>query len=38
LETIGTPAAWIAFAALVLAMLALDLGVFQRRAHEVRLR
>jgi tellurite resistance protein TerC len=38
LESIGTPASWIAFAALVLAVLALDLGVFQRRAHEVRLR
>lgn len=29
---------WVAFNAFVLAMLALDLGVFHRRAHEVRLR
>lgn len=31
--TIGTPALWIAFNLFVLAMLALDLGVFNRKAH-----
>ena len=36
LETIGAPALWIGFTLFVLAMLALDLGVFHRRAHEVR--
>src|SRR5262249_49565058 len=35
---IGTPAMWIGFKLLVLAMLALDLGVFHRRDHEVRSR
>jgi tellurite resistance protein TerC len=34
----GTPAAWIAFNACVLAMLALDLGAINRRAHQVSLR
>jgi tellurite resistance protein TerC len=38
LETIGTPVLWIGFTLLVLAMLALDLGVFHRRAHELRVR
>ncbi|MDP2998648.1 MAG: TerC family protein [Bryobacterales bacterium] len=38
LETIGTPTLWIGFTLFVLAMLALDLGVFHRRAHEVRVR
>ena len=38
LQTIGTPALWIGFTLFVLAMLALDLGVFHRRAHEVRVR
>lgn len=38
LETIGTPILWIGFILFVLAMLALDLGVFHRLAHEVRLR
>jgi tellurite resistance protein TerC len=33
---IGTPALWIGFTLFVLAMLALDLGVFHRREHEVR--
>jgi tellurite resistance protein TerC len=37
LETVGTPILWIGFTAFVLAMLALDLGVFHRRAHEVRM-
>jgi tellurite resistance protein TerC len=32
------PAAWAGFAALVLVMLALDLGVFHRKAHVVRFR
>jgi tellurite resistance protein TerC len=36
LETVGTPILWIGFTAFVLAMLALDLGVFHRRAHEIR--
>jgi tellurite resistance protein TerC len=38
LTSIGTPALWAGFVAFVLAMLAVDLGVFHRRAHEVRLR
>jgi tellurite resistance protein TerC len=38
LETIGTPHLWIGFTLFVVAMLALDLGVFHRRAHEVRVR
>jgi tellurite resistance protein TerC len=38
LASIGTPALWIGFTVFVLAMLALDLGVFHRRAHEVRVR
>ena len=38
LESIGTPVLWIGFTLLVLAMLAIDLGVFHRRAHEVRVR
>jgi tellurite resistance protein TerC len=35
METIGTPLYWTGFAAVVIAMLALDLGVFHRRAHTV---
>jgi len=35
IATIGTPALWVGFTGFVLAMLALDLGVFHRRAHEV---
>jgi tellurite resistance protein TerC len=35
--TIGTPGLWLAFGLVVLAMLAIDLGIFHRRAHEVRL-
>ncbi len=35
LESVGTPALWIGFTVFVLAMLALDLGVFHRKAHEV---
>ena len=36
-ETIGSPLLWAAFIAFVLAMLAIDLGVFHRKAHEVSL-
>lgn len=35
METVGTPALWIGFITFVLAMLALDLGVFHRKAHVV---
>jgi tellurite resistance protein TerC len=38
METIGTPLQWGSFLALVLAMLALDLGVFHRKEHRVELR
>ena len=34
-ESIGTPGLWAAFMGLVLALLALDLGVFHRSAHAV---
>jgi len=37
-ESIGTPQLWIGFTVFVLAMLALDLGVFHRKAHEVKVR
>ena len=37
-ESIGSPALWVGFTAFVLALLALDLGVFHRKAHEVRVR
>jgi tellurite resistance protein TerC len=37
-ETIGTPALWAGFVAFVLVLLALDLGVFHRKAHAVSLR
>jgi tellurite resistance protein TerC len=37
-ETVGTPALWAGFVAFVLALLALDLGVFHRNAHEVTLK
>ncbi len=36
LQTVGSPGLWIGFIAFVLAMLALDLGVFHRSAHVVR--
>lgn len=36
--SIGTPALWGGFLAFVVAMLALDLGVFHRKAHAVRMR
>jgi tellurite resistance protein TerC len=35
METVGSPALWLGFCALVLGMLALDLGVFHRNAHAV---
>jgi tellurite resistance protein TerC len=35
LDTIGSPALWTGFIAFVLVMLAIDLGVFHRKAHEV---
>ena len=35
-ESLGTPALWIGFTSLILAFLALDLGVFHRKAHSVR--
>jgi tellurite resistance protein TerC len=36
--TVGSPALWAGFIGFVLVMLALDLGVFNRRAHEIRMR
>jgi tellurite resistance protein TerC len=38
LETVGTPAHWAGFVLFVLALLALDLGVFHRKAHAVSLK
>ena len=38
LESVGTPVLWIGFTVFVLAMLALDLGVFHRKAHEIGVR
>ena len=38
MSSIGTPWLWGAFSVVVLVMLALDLGVFHRKAHEVRFR
>jgi tellurite resistance protein TerC len=38
METVGTPALWGGFVAFVLALLALDLGVFHRKAHAVTLK
>ena len=35
LETVGTPWLWVGFLAFVMAMLALDLGVFHRKSHTV---
>ena len=37
-ETIGSPLLWAGFIAFVLAMLAIDLGIFHRKAHEVSLK
>lgn len=38
METIGSPMLWLTFTSFVLIMLALDLGVFNRKAHEISLR
>jgi tellurite resistance protein TerC len=38
LESIGSPWLWMGFLAFVLAMLAIDLGVFHKKAHEVSLK
>jgi len=38
LETIGSPLLWAGFIAFVLAMLAIDLGIFHKKAHEVTLK
>jgi len=37
-SSVGTPALWLGFTAFVVVMLALDLGVFHRRAHVVGVR
>jgi tellurite resistance protein TerC len=37
-ESIGSPLLWLGFVAFVLAMLAVDLGVFHRKSHAVRLK
>ena len=37
-QSIGSPVLWAGFTLFVLGMLALDLGVFHRKAHEVRVR
>jgi tellurite resistance protein TerC len=37
-ETIGSPPLWAGFIVFVLAMLALDLGVFHKKAHEISLK
>ena len=34
----GAPMAWVVFGAVVVVMLALDLGVFHRKAHVIRVR
>lgn len=38
MHSVGSPLHWIAFVAFVLAMLALDLGVFHRHAHAVKVK
>src|SRR5262245_16290430 len=38
ISTIGTPIMWIGFTLFVLALLAIDLGLFHRKAHEVSLK
>ena len=35
IESVGSPALWIGFTVFILGLLALDLGVFHRRAHEI---
>lgn len=37
-ESIGTPGLWAGFTGFILGMLALDLGVFHRKAHAIRLK
>jgi tellurite resistance protein TerC len=37
-ETIGSPPLWAGFVVFILAMLAIDLGVFHKKAHEVSLK
>jgi tellurite resistance protein TerC len=37
-QTVGSPLLWLGFIVFVLAMLALDLGVFQRKVHQVKAR
>src|SRR3990172_3942384 len=36
--SVGSPALWIGFTVFVLCMLALDLGIFHRRAHDIHYR
>ena len=38
MHSIGTPSFWVGFIIVVLALLAIDLGLFQRKVHEVRLK
>jgi len=38
MESVGTPGMWLGFLGLVIALLALDLGVFHRKAHAVSLK
>jgi tellurite resistance protein TerC len=38
LESIGSPLLWVGFLAFVLAMLAIDLGVFHKKPHEISLK
>lgn len=38
MHTVGTPFLWAGFTLFVLSMLALDLGVFHRKAHALRIR
>jgi tellurite resistance protein TerC len=38
MQSVGSPMLWLGFVVFVLAMLALDLGVFHRKAHAVRFR
>ena len=35
MQTVGTPWLWVGFIAFVLVMLALDLGVFNRKDHVI---
>src|SRR5688572_5902789 len=37
ITTIGTPVLWIGFTAFILGMLAIDLGLFHRRAHSIKI-